>query len=68
MLLNGWKIAGTRTYDGAPPDGSPWTRDGDCGRRVVRGGSYHSSYRDQSDAGFRFFKLGFRVARTLDAP
>ena len=55
-------------YDGAPPDGSPWTRDGDCGRRVVRCGSYRSAYRDQSDAGFRFFKLGFRVARTLYAP
>lgn len=55
-------------YDGAPADGSPWTRDGDCGRRVVRGGSYRSAYRDQSDAGFRFFRLGFRVGRTLDAP
>lgn len=63
-------------YDGAPRDGSAWTCDGDCGRRVVRGGSwapslprhYRSADRNKSDVGFRFFRLGFRVARTLDEP
>ena len=57
-------------YAGAPADGRAWT-SGDCGRRVVRGGSwndfpallraairsgYTSSYRSDND--------GFRVART----
>src|SRR5262249_25223430 len=33
------------SYDGAPGDGSAWT-EGDCGRRVVRGGSW--TYHPQS--------------------
>ena len=58
-------------YAGAPSDGSPWLT-GDCGKRVIRGGSwYYSAVAVQS--GFRFWALpasygsnvGFRVARTL---
>lgn len=60
-------------YEGAPADGSPWT-SGDCGFRVVRGGSWDSDpddlrgadrYRNYADA--RVFNFGFRVARTLFA-
>ena len=60
-------------YDGAPGDGSAWTTGGECGRRVVRGGSWDSLPRDlrsanryRSDAGLRVTLIGFRVARTLD--
>ena len=55
-----------------------WTADcweGDCGRRVVRGGSWdrHRGYlrpgaREWFRADRRFVSLGFRVARTLGAP
>ena len=63
-------------YIGAPQDGSAWTHGGDCGRRVVRGGiwesylarHYRSSYRHKSEVGSRDFRIGFRVARSLDAP
>ena len=60
-------------YDGAPRDGSAWTRGGDCGRRVLRGGSWlvdprnlRSANRLRDDAWVRSVILGFRVARTLD--
>ncbi len=60
-------------YDGAPRDGSAWTRGGDCGRRVLRGGSWNlyprdlrSAYRLRYDAESRYTNNGFRVARTLD--
>ncbi|MCY4119752.1 MAG: SUMF1/EgtB/PvdO family nonheme iron enzyme, partial [Acidobacteria bacterium] len=60
-------------YDGAPRDGSAWTRGGDCGRRVLRGGSWvsyprflRSALRRRSDAENRSTTHGFRVARTLD--
>ena len=53
-----------------------WTSDcweGDCGRRVVRGGSWNHNAdllrpgaRFRISAGFRTFNLGFRVSRTLD--
>ena len=66
-------------YEGAPADGSAWT-SGDCDLRVVRGddvmfivprgdGFFTSARADRGsfDAGYRsLFKLGFRVARTLD--
>jgi formylglycine-generating enzyme required for sulfatase activity len=59
------------SYKGAPDDGSAWT-SGDCGRRVLRGGSWdsgpgflRSAYRVRLGAGFRYFNAGFRVARTL---
>ena len=53
-----------------------WTEDcweGDCGRRVVRGGSWGNfavyqrpGTRDWAPAGDRHFTYGFRVSRTLD--
>ena len=56
---------------GAPPDGSART-DGDCRRRVVRGGSYEtpphairSSARAGRAAGERYMDVGFRVLREL---
>ena len=59
-------------YAGAPLDGSAWTAGGECGRRVLRGGSWfnvprnlRSAFRYRGSAGFRNFNLGFRVARTL---
>jgi formylglycine-generating enzyme required for sulfatase activity len=58
-------------YSGAPTDGSAWIEGGDCGRHVVRGGSWdaisaylRSAVRDR-DATGRNDLLGFRVARTL---
>ena len=59
------------SYNGAPTDGSAWTR-GDCSLRVVRGGSWNynpqslrSAYRDRSSTAGRGNVSGFRVARTL---
>ena len=61
-------------YAGEPPDdGRAWTRAGDCGRRVLRGGSWYnlprslrSAARPWNLAGTRDAFTGFRVARTLD--
>jgi formylglycine-generating enzyme required for sulfatase activity len=60
-------------YNGARTDGSAWT-SGDCGRRVVRGGSMHdtpqilrSANRYMLTPGYRLDNLGFRVGRTLSA-
>ena len=60
------------SYAGAPADGSAW-QSGDCGRRVLRGGSWvsvprdlRSAYRIRYSAGFRNSGIGFRVARTLN--
>lgn len=54
-----------------PDDGSVW-KNGDCGRRVLRGGSWYinpeylrSAFRDGFEPDGRFDFLGFRVARTL---
>jgi formylglycine-generating enzyme required for sulfatase activity len=59
------------TYIGAPSDGSAW-RAGDCGRRVLRGGSWlyvarflRSAFRVGKDPFYRSSHYGFRVARTL---
>jgi len=59
------------SYGGAPADGSAW-RTGDCGRRVVRGGSWfdfpeivRSAVRSGIVTVVRDNGLGFRVARTL---
>ncbi len=60
------------SYRGAPTDGSAWTSGGDCGKRVLRGGSWVSSPRNFRSAnrswystGFRNYYVGFRIARTL---
>ena len=60
------------SYARAPPDGSAWTRGGDCGRRVLRGGSWlddpwflRSANRSGVDIGARNDHVGFRLARTL---
>ena len=40
---NVWEWVGdcwNGSYAGAPSDGSAWTNSGDCGRRVLRGGSW----------------------------
>jgi len=59
------------SYSAAPVDGSPWLK-GDCGRRVVRGGSWYlepelarAAYRIGFEPGYRNNILGFRLARTL---
>jgi formylglycine-generating enzyme required for sulfatase activity len=59
-------------YDGAPTDGSAWL-DGNCTRRVLRGGSWHgdasylrSAYRCRSGPAFGHRSIGFRLARTPD--
>ena len=60
-------------YLGAPQDGRAWTQGGDCGKRVIRGGSWEnpqkyvsSSYRWGGDDRTRATSLGFRVARDLN--
>jgi formylglycine-generating enzyme required for sulfatase activity/Tol biopolymer transport system component len=59
------------SYDGAPVDGSAW-REGDCSRRVDRGGGWYNKpepVRMASRYGGKSARynrtLGFRVARTL---
>jgi formylglycine-generating enzyme required for sulfatase activity len=63
------------SYNGAPANGSAWKESGggNCGRRVVRGGSWggepgnlRSSHRDWYGADSRNFTLGFRLAQDLD--
>jgi formylglycine-generating enzyme required for sulfatase activity len=59
------------SYQGAPHDGSAWTT-GDCGVRVLRGGSFankatslRSAWRFKYDEDVRYYANGFRVARDL---
>jgi formylglycine-generating enzyme required for sulfatase activity len=59
-------------YNRAPKDGSPWTADGDCSSRVVRGGGWtslpevlRSANRNWSSSDLRSYFLGFRLGRTL---
>ncbi len=57
----------------APPtDGSAWTTGGDCGLRVLRGGSWYnvpqnarSAYRLRYTSTNRLNDYGFRLARML---
>jgi formylglycine-generating enzyme required for sulfatase activity len=62
-------------YEGAPEDGSPWLESGggDCGRRVLRGGSWYnepryvrSATRYRNTADFRFTDVGFRLAQDIN--
>ena len=60
-----------RGYVGAPPDGSAWM-SGNCGLRVLRGGSWsyfprylRSAVRNWYTTGVRINFFGFRVARAL---
>jgi formylglycine-generating enzyme required for sulfatase activity len=59
-------------YNGAPQDGTAWMADGDCNKRVLRGGSWNTNpqtlraaYRVTSSTDLRSNNIGFRVARTL---
>ena len=59
------------SYRGAPADGSAW-ENGDCSRRVLRGGSWVDYPRDLRSAArfrdtttLRNYIIGFRVARTI---
>jgi formylglycine-generating enzyme required for sulfatase activity len=59
------------SYRGAPKDGAAWT-SGQCGMRVLRGGSFdsqaryvRSAARFRYDADVRYYANGFRVARDL---
>ena len=60
------------SYRDAPTDGSAWLSGGDCGSRVVRGGSWSSEARSTGAAkrswespGERYDVQGFRLVRTL---
>ncbi len=55
-------------YKGIPQDGSPWLKDGEQNRHVVRGGSWddnadicRSAIRNRFDTDYSFNNLGFRV-------
>jgi formylglycine-generating enzyme required for sulfatase activity len=56
------------SYDGAPADGSAWEQGGDCGSRLVRGGTFvygppglRSANRTWSESSYRVWYQGFRV-------
>ena len=57
------------SYAGAPADGAPWLA-GNCGRRVMRGGSWYyfsrnsrSAWRFSNDFRVPSYGIGFRVVR-----
>ena len=74
MLGNAWEWVEdcwNGSYSGAPSDGSAWST-GECGERVLRGGSWdhvpkfvRAAYRGKSGTGYRDFDYGFRIARTI---
>ena len=60
------------SYQGAPSDARAWTSSGDCGRRVVRGGSWFNAAellrpgaRYRTATALRVSNQGFRVSRRL---
>ena len=66
---SGCRIAGMIVYVGAPTDSSAWTQ-GDCSRRVYRGGSWYnilggatSAYRNEGPRTDHYSHLGFRLAQ-----
>lgn len=59
-------------YVGAPGDGDPWVADGDCARRVQRGGTWvlgpknaRAAQRSSDAKANRNGSVGFRLARSL---
>ncbi len=59
-------------YEDAPADGTAWkkTNGGNCGRRVVRGGSWffipyglRSANRYNRTADYRTYSVGFRLVQ-----
>ena len=61
-------------YTDAPSDGSAWLEgeNGDCGYRVIRGGSWYSkptnlrsSHRNQGTTGNLYDTVGFRLAQDI---
>ena len=63
--LYGSNGAGLSDMDGNVWEWTAECADGDCSRRVLRGGP---DARRQDETGQRDWKYGFRVVRTLDAP
>lgn len=64
-----------KNFEGAPTDGSGWTKNSDCTAHVARGGSYafparfiRSADRTRTANAMSLPALGFRVARTLLTP
>jgi formylglycine-generating enzyme required for sulfatase activity len=62
-------------YNGAPTDGRAWKEEngGQCGQRVIRGGSWgnhpvslRSSVRSRFVADFRGYFIGFRLAQDIE--
>lgn len=60
------------SYQGAPADGSAWleANPADCGRHVLRGGSWvdtpvglRASYRYKLNTYYRYYNIGFRLAQ-----
>jgi formylglycine-generating enzyme required for sulfatase activity len=78
MLGNVWEWTEDYYHDSyseAPADGSAWTKGGDYGKRVLRGGSWSIDpvlLRPAHRYGFsivsRILTFGFRVGRTLLTP
>ena len=59
-------------YVGAPTDGSAWIEDGQCSKRIIRGGSYQSppyiirvDNHNSNDSQARSYSVGFRVVRDM---
>ncbi|MGR9086789.1 MAG: nSTAND1 domain-containing NTPase [Gammaproteobacteria bacterium] len=62
-------------YDSAPADGSAWESEnnGDCGKRVLRGGSWvdtpvglRLAYRYKLNTDYRYYNIGFRLAQSKE--
>jgi formylglycine-generating enzyme required for sulfatase activity len=74
MLGNVWQWTEdcwNENYNGAPSDGTSW-QNGNCGRRVVRGGAYsnipglvRAAVRNRPKSSGRDHSGGFRVARAF---
>ena len=64
-------------YVGAPSDGSAWITEGDCDKRIARGGSWYDvgyttfgnrpASRRRGAKEVRASQIGFRIARTLSS-